>query len=42
VWVTNHLDLEAELVAVAYRWRWAVEISQLHYGSRESLSLTAA
>jgi Transposase DDE domain len=26
VWVTNHLDLEAELVAVAYRWRWAVEL----------------
>lgn len=26
VLVTNHLDLEAELVAVAYRWRWAVEL----------------
>jgi IS4 transposase len=25
VLVTNHLDLEAELVALAYRWRWAVE-----------------
>ena len=25
VLVTNHLDLEAELVAVAYRGRWAVE-----------------
>jgi hypothetical protein len=26
VLVTNHLDLDAELVAVAYRWRWAVEL----------------
>jgi hypothetical protein len=26
VLVTNHLDLEAELVAVAYRFRWAVEL----------------
>jgi hypothetical protein len=24
--VTNHLDLDAEWVAVAYRWRWAVEL----------------
>jgi Transposase DDE domain len=29
-------------VADIYRVRWEVEISQLHYGSRESLSLTAA
>jgi hypothetical protein len=26
VLVTNHLDLEAELVALAYRFRWAVEL----------------
>jgi hypothetical protein len=26
VLVTNHLDLEAELMAVAYRWRWAVAL----------------
>lgn len=26
VLVTNRLDLEAELVALAYRWRWAVEL----------------
>jgi hypothetical protein len=26
VLVTNHLDLEAELMALAYRWRWAVEL----------------
>jgi Transposase DDE domain len=26
VLVTNHLDLDAALVALAYRWRWAVEL----------------
>jgi len=26
VLVTNHLELDAELVALAYRWRWAVEL----------------
>ena len=26
VLVTNHLDLDAELVALAYRFRWAVEL----------------
>jgi IS4 transposase len=24
--VTNRLDLDAELVALAYRYRWAVEL----------------
>jgi len=42
VLVTNRLDLAAELVALAYRYRWAVEISQPHYDSSESLYLTAA
>jgi hypothetical protein len=28
VLVTNRLDLDAELLAVAYRYRWAVEIYQ--------------
>ena len=26
VLVTNRLDLDAELIAVAYRYRWAVEL----------------
>jgi hypothetical protein len=26
VLVTNRLDLDAELVALAYRYRWAVEM----------------
>ena len=31
-----------EMIWRAYTWRWHVEISQPHYGSRESLSLAAA
>jgi hypothetical protein len=31
-----------EVICRAYKWRWQVEISQPHYGSRKRLSLTAA
>src|SRR2546426_12579156 len=31
-----------DMICRAYTWRWHVEISQSHYGSRESLSLAAA
>jgi IS4 transposase len=43
--VTTLLDAEVYRVAdlaELYRPRWQVEISQPHYGSRESLSLAAA
>jgi len=33
-----HLDM----IYRAYKWRWQVEIPQLHYGSRAHLSLAAA
>jgi IS4 transposase len=26
VWVTNRLDLDADLIALAYRYRWTVEL----------------
>ena len=42
VLVTNRLNLDADLVALAYRYRWAVEIFQSHYDSSGPLSLTAA
>src|SRR2546427_2935018 len=31
-----------DMICRAYTWRWHVEISQPHYGSREHLSLAAA
>ena len=31
-----------DTICRAYKWRWQVEISQPHYGSRERLSLAAA
>jgi hypothetical protein len=34
--VTNRLDLDAELVALGYRYRWAIEIYQAHYTSSAS------
>ena len=43
--VTNHLDLDADLVAVAYRYRWAVELFfrwvKCVLGCRHLLSQTA-
>jgi hypothetical protein len=34
---TNRLDLAAEMVALAYRWRWAIEMSHPDYPSSNSL-----
>ena len=42
--VTTLLEADlypADALADLYSRRWQVEISQLHYGSRESLSLAA-
>jgi IS4 transposase len=42
--VTNRLDLDAELIAVAYRYRWTVELFfrwlKCVLGCRHLLSLT--
>jgi hypothetical protein len=40
--VTNLTEAHAGTILSMYAWRWGVEISQPHYGSREHLSLTAA
>ncbi|HMF39033.1 MAG TPA: hypothetical protein VKF17_20535, partial [Isosphaeraceae bacterium] len=37
VLVTNLLDLPAELVALGYKYRWAVEMSHSHYPSSYGL-----
>jgi hypothetical protein len=37
--VTNLLDLPAELVAIGYKHRWAVEICQFDYRSSIELYL---
>lgn len=44
VWVlaTNALELAAELIATAYRYRWQIEISQPDYPSSASLYQLAA
>jgi hypothetical protein len=41
VWllVTNALELPAELILLAYRFRWQIEISQAKYASRARLYL---
>jgi hypothetical protein len=39
---TTDLALSVEDILQPYRDRWAIEISQPHYGSRERLSLAAA
>jgi hypothetical protein len=40
--VTNRVDWSAQRLIALYWQRWAIEISQPHYGSRASLSLAAA
>jgi hypothetical protein len=40
--VTNRVDWNAQRIIALYLQRWPIEISQPHYGSRESLSLAAA
>jgi hypothetical protein len=42
VLVTNRVDWSAAKIISLYSQRWPTEISQPHYGSRESLSLAAA
>jgi hypothetical protein len=41
VLVTNRVDWSAAKIIRLYLQRWPTEISQPHYGSRESLSLAA-
>jgi hypothetical protein len=40
--VTTLAALTPSQVVGIYQKRWAIEISQPHYGARERLSLTAA
>ena len=42
VLVTNRLDWSAQRIITLYLQRWPIEISQPHYGSRQSLSLATA
>src|SRR5262249_32434946 len=42
VLVSNRVDWHAQRILTLYVQRWPIEISQPYYGSRESLSLTAA
>ena len=42
VLVTNRVDWGAQRIIALYLQRWPIEISQPHYGSRQSLSLAAA
>jgi len=40
--VTDRLDLDADLVALAYKYRWTVEICQLDYRSSSDLYVEPA